>query len=183
MEVPSGKKFKKRDNSSASIYTKCLIDRPVTLSINEIGRNLKGTIETKIKGAIEGKCLSEGYIKEDSSIIMKYSSGVVNGDQIRFDVVIECDVCFPVEDMVINCIAKNITKAGIRAESSSEIPSPIIVFIARDHHYNSQQFAKISEGDQFNVRVIGQRFELNDKYVSVIAELVNDNENNIKKNR
>jgi hypothetical protein len=80
-------------------------------------------------------------------------------------------VCFPVEGTLISCIAKNITKAGIRAESSDEIPSPIVVFIARDHHYNSEQFNEIKEGDKFTARVIGQRFELNDKYISIIAEL------------
>ena len=72
----------------------------------------------------------------------------------------------------MSCVAKNITKAGIRAESSDEIPSPIILYLARDHHYNNKQFAKIEVNDTFNVRVIGQRFELNDKYVSIIGELV-----------
>jgi hypothetical protein len=89
-----------------------------------------------------------------------------------FEVVFECDVCFPVEGTLISCLAKNITKAGIRAESTESVPSPVIVFIARDHHYNNAQFANIKPDDRFNVRVIGQRFELNDKYVSVIGELV-----------
>ena len=72
----------------------------------------------------------------------------------------------------MSCVAKNITKAGIRAESADEIPSPIIVYLARDHHYNNKQFSEIEVNDTFNVRVIGQRFELNDKYVSIIGELV-----------
>ena len=32
------------------------------------------------------------------------------------------------------------------------------------------------EGDKINVRVIGQRFELNDKFVSIIGELVKEKE-------
>ena len=72
--------------------------------------------------------------------------------------------------MLINCLAKNITKAGIRAESADAIPSPVVVFIARDHHYNNAQFASIQVDEKFMVRVIGQRFELNDKYVSVIGK-------------
>jgi hypothetical protein len=39
-----------------------------------------------------------------------------------------------------------------------------------------QQFNDIKVGDIINVRVIGQRFELNDKYVSVIGELVKEKE-------
>ena len=30
----------------------------------------------------------------------------------------------------------------------------------------------IKEGDEFTTRVIGQRFELNDKYISIIGEIV-----------
>jgi hypothetical protein len=36
----------------------------------------------------------------------------------------------------------------------------------------SQQFSTVQVGDKFVARVIGQRYELNDSYVSVIAELV-----------
>jgi hypothetical protein len=78
--------------------------------------------------------------------------------------------------MIIPCVAKNITKAGIRAESANDVPSPIVVFLAKDHHFNSTQFAEVKEGDKINVRVIGQRFELNDKYISIIAELVKEKE-------
>ena len=143
--------------------------------MNSIGKNLNQIIEENIRFQFEGKCLAEGYIKTDSSKIITYSSGCIErGNNISFVVVFECDVCFTVEGMLIPCIAKNITKAGIRAESANEIPSPIIVFIAKDHHFNVAQFSEIKEGDNINVKVIGQRFELNDKYISIIAELVKE---------
>ena len=74
--------------------------------------------------------------------------------------------------MLLNCIAKNITKAGIRGESAEEGISPFVVFIARDHYFSNEYFSSVQEGDKFTARVIAQRFELNDKYVSVIAEIV-----------
>jgi hypothetical protein len=74
--------------------------------------------------------------------------------------------------MLFNCVAKNITKAGIRAESADEIPSPFVLFVARDHYYASDYFNSIEENEKFTAKVIAQRFELNDKYVSIIAELV-----------
>jgi hypothetical protein len=85
--------------------------------------------------------------------------------------------------MLMNCIAKNITKAGIRAESSEETPSPFVLFIARDHYYASDYFNSIEEKEKFTARVIAQRFELNDKYVSIIAELVPQKEYVQKKPR
>jgi len=54
---------------------------------------------------------------------------------INFEVVYECQICFPVAGMKLNCVAKNITKAGIRAESSETDESPFVLFVARDHHF------------------------------------------------
>jgi len=175
MEVAkqSNQKFgKKREVRIASIYSRCLITRNIVLPIVSVGKNIKDTIEKSVVGNYEGKCLVEGFVKPGSIKIITHSSGIIQGTNILFTVVIECQVCFPVEGTLISCVAKNITKAGIRAESADETPSPIVVFIARDHHFNVQQFSNIQEGDKFNVRVIGQRFELNDKYISIIAELV-----------
>jgi DNA-directed RNA polymerase subunit E'/Rpb7 len=139
----------------------------------EIDKNLKETINKKIKKEYEGKCIVEGYIQKDSCKIISYSSGLIKGVNIIYDVVFRCKTCFPVEGMNINCIAINITKsAGIRAEIAGISPSPAVIFITRDHHYNDDNFSKIKEGDVFSATVIGQRFELNDKFISIIAKLI-----------
>ena len=165
-------KQRNKDGKLSTIYSRCLITRNIILPITSIGTNIREIINKKIHDNYEGKCLVEGFIEKNSTKIVSHSSGLIQrGTNITFVVVFECNVCFPVEGTLISCVAKNITKAGIRAESSDEMPSPIVVFIARDHHYNSEQFNEIKEGDKFTARVIGQRFELNDKYVSIIAEL------------
>ena len=172
-------KFKRKEIKLSSIYSNCMINRTITLPITAIGKNLKSTIETNIASNFEGKCVVEGFVKPNSCKLITYSSGLIQkGDHISFEIVFECDVCFPVENMLISCVAKNITKAGIRAESSTESPSPIVVFIAKDHNYDNPMFGDIKEGDEFTTRVIGQRFELNDKYISIIGELVKKPKNN-----
>tara|TARA_Y100000992_G_C21252007_1_gene486385 strand:+ start:603 stop:1187 length:585 start_codon:yes stop_codon:yes gene_type:complete len=175
MDTQRQKKFgKKKDGKLDSIYNKTLITKSISLDMKYVGKQLKSVLEKKTKSIIEGKCIVEGYVKPDSTKIISYSSGVVSSEKIKFDVIVECEVCFPVEGMKINCIARNITKAGIRADSSDETHSPIICFIARDHHSAITSFNAINEGDIFQVRVLGQRFELNDKQISIIGELVLD---------
>ena len=174
MEKPIQQK-KRRETRIHTVYSRCLITRKIVLPITSIGKNLQEVIEENIKANFEGKCVVEGYIKPNSCKIITYSSGTIErGNNILFEVVFECDVCFPVEGMIIQCVAKNITKAGIRAESANDVPSPVVVFIAKDHHFNVAHFAEIKEGDKINVRVIGQRFELNDKYISIIGELIKE---------
>ena len=173
-------KFKKR--RMTGIYGSMLITRKIVLSIVNVGNNIKQTLENVIAKQVEGRCVVEGFVKPLSSKILTYSSGTLKGSNIEFEIVFECLVCCPVEGMHIACVAKNITKAGIRAETAED-PSPVVVFVARDHHLSSEYFTNVKEDDTINVRVIGQRYELNDKYISVIAELLEPREEKIKRKR
>ena len=67
-------KNKRRDVRLQSIYSRCLITRNIVLPITTIGKNIKETIEENIKASFEGKCVVEGYIKQNSSKIITYSS-------------------------------------------------------------------------------------------------------------
>jgi DNA-directed RNA polymerase subunit E'/Rpb7 len=166
-------KHKKKEIILSSIYSRSIITRNISLQITVIGQNVKQVIEEYISFHYEGKCVVEGYIKPNSTKIITYSSGTIKrGNFVSFDIVFECELCFPVEGTIISCIAKTNTKAGITAESADEKPSPVIVFVARDHHYSSSYFNEIKEGDRINIKVIGQRFELHDKYISIIGELI-----------
>jgi len=155
-----------------SIYSKNLIHRKISISIDLIGSNLINIIQTKLSKKYEGKCSKEGYIKNGSIQIVSYSSGILQDDFVMFDVSLECLICRPVEGMRILCKIDNITKAGIRASYYNQVESPITVFLARDHYANNPLFLKLSEGDLINIKVVGTRFELNDKNIYIIAELL-----------
>ena len=169
------KKSSRVKTKPGGIYSEAVITRRVIVGIENVGRSLKQNLEALVASEVEGKCIVEGFIKPGSIKLLTYSSGVIRNGKIVFDVVFECMTCCPVEGMLINCVAKNITKAGIRAEIDDDV-SPIVVFVARDHNHLSDYFSSITENDAIKVRVIGQRFELNDKYVSVIAEIVEEKE-------
>ena len=170
--IAKASKPKYRQKETKGVYSPCQITKNIVLPITAIGKNLLQTLENTITKMVGGKCIVEGYVKPGSIRVITFSSGIVKGENIVFDVVFNCEVCFPVAGMNLNCIAKNITKAGIRAESADEQPSPFVLFVARDHYYASDYFNSINENDKFIARVIAQRFELNDKYISIIAELL-----------
>jgi len=164
---------KRKEHKIASLYIRSVITKKITIQFHNVGSNLSETLEEIIKSSIEGKCIVEGYVKPDSTRIITYSAGMLLSNDVQFDVVFECYICFPVEGMLLNCTVKNVNKAGIKAESSDNTPSPVVVFIARDHSYSNSLFAELKEGDKFVARVIGQRFELNDPNISIIADVVN----------
>ena len=170
-QAPSSKKAKHKSKKGVGIYMKNVITRKIHLPFTSIGENIKENIEEFLRLQIEGKCIDEGYIRPNSIKIVSYSAGVIIGNNVIFNILFECLVCRPVEGMRFRALVKNVTKAGIRAEIN-ETKSPVVVFIARDHHYKSKEFALLKEGDDVNVRVIGIRYELNDEYISIIGELV-----------
>ena len=154
---------------NTELYMKASLTRKVFLPFSLIGSNTQYNLEQRIK-KIEGKCNKEGFVKPNSINILSYSAGELYSDKVVFHVLFECFICRPVEGMVINCNAKNITKAGIRAEIKGHF-SPVIIFISRDHHLKHKTFSKIKENDDIIIRVIGKRYELNDEYISIIGEL------------
>ena len=153
------------------IYIESLLSKRLSLPITSIGSDIQHVISKQIVLLTEGRCTSNGYVKPKSVKIITFSSGVVNSSNVIFDIVYQCLICCPVEGMIVECVAKDINKAGIRAEMK-ESPTPMVIFIARDHNYNSSIFSDVKSGDIIHARIIGQRFEMNDAYVSVIAEII-----------
>ena len=161
------RKFK----SNYNLYNNTIISKKVTIPMLNIGANLSNNLKKIIENSITGKCINEGFIKPNSVEIISYSNGLQQQNNIVFQVVFQCLSCNPVEGQTIICKAKNITKAGIRAEVDDE-NNPLVIFLARDHNYLNKLFSTVKENEEITVRVIGQRFELNDKNISIIANLV-----------
>lgn len=165
------KKQKKQKN--IDLYSDVLDTMKLVLTFKEINKNLKNIIEKKLKDKLEKKCNTNGYVKTNTLRVVNYSSGSLRGNSVEFTIVIQYKVCYPVEGMIVRAKVKNVTKAGIRAEiSEKDEPTPLVIFIARDHHNNNDEFINIKEGEFIDAKIIGKRFELNDSYISVIAELV-----------
>tara|TARA_Y100000389_G_C17368046_1_gene467422 strand:- start:47 stop:607 length:561 start_codon:yes stop_codon:yes gene_type:complete len=171
MSASSKKKLKYKKKSRKGIFMKNILTRKIILPFQSVGSNIKENIIKILEQESYNKCSKEGYIKNNSINILSYSSGVVEENHVVFDVSFECDICHPVEGQLIKCQVQNITRAGIKAVYIKEKKSPIIVFIARDHHYSNESFNKLKENDDITIKVIGIRYELNDEFISVLGEL------------
>ena len=152
------------------LYVTSLIHHKIKVSFNKIGNNMDVYFKKYAERELEGKCRKEGYIRPNSSTIVNYSTGLLKGDSVVYDVVYSVDACFPYENMELMCKIKNITKIGIRGVISEKY-NPIVLFISREHNSN-KNFEDYEEGQTIRIRVIGHRFELNDEFISVIGEIL-----------
>ncbi len=173
--IPTELKEKETEKESSlagtGLYMLSILSRKVKVPFELVGGNVREILQKKLAVQNEGKCSVEGYIKNNSIRIIRYSSGYLENNYVVFDVVFECLVCNPVEGMKIKVKVVNITKAGIRCVSTEDI-SPIDVFVARDHNFKHHEYNKVKVDDVILVKVIGQRFEIQDESISVLSKLI-----------
>jgi DNA-directed RNA polymerase subunit E'/Rpb7 len=164
-------KSQKIDKSN-NVYYRGLLNKNINLPFKYVGRNIDQVLHQCL-GDLENKCNEDGFIKQNSIKIINYSSGTLNGSNVKFNVNFECDICNPSEGIEIDCKVLNVSKAGIRAALDVEYgeSSPLMVFVIRDHHYSNDAFNELNENDLIKIKIIGSRFELNDDYVTVIGEI------------
>ena len=161
-----------KSQNTHGFYNQEMLTMKVFLKMDQVVQNIKQNLERSISHNIEGKCIQDGYIKPNSVRVNTYSAGIVNNENIEFQTIFECMVCYPVEGMVIDCNVKTITKAGIHAEViDNEGNIPITIFIARDHYFTDKTFTNITENNKITTKIIGIRFELNDPYICAIGTL------------
>ena len=166
--VVQGTKEKNLDVDN--LYTESIIQEKIKISFNSISNNMTRYFESYAQKKMERKCRNEGYIRSGSASVISYSTGLLNSDSIIYNVVYSVQVCYPYENMEIECKIKNITKIGIRA-IINEHNNPIVLFISREHNPD-KDFEQYKEDNYIKVKVLGHRFELNDEYISVIGELL-----------
>lgn len=162
--------------ANTNIYFKSILEKNIYLQLSNINNNLEKNMLSILQNKYEGKCTDDGYIKFNSINIINYSPGLIIDNNIKFNVSFECMICYPVEGMLIDCVIKNITKAGLRCELNED-NSPLVIFVSRDHHYKTEEFNELNENDKINVKIIGQRFELNDEHISIISEYIGKSSN------
>jgi hypothetical protein len=131
--------------------------------------NLKNLLRTKLRHLMESKCVEDGYVMPNTIEIKDYSYGLCQSNKIKFSVLFSCDICLPTADTTIECVVKSISNGGIRAVLNGMDPSPLVIFVARE--ITDMDLSTFNEGDVFKAKIFGIQFELNDKFISVLAKI------------
>lgn len=156
----------------------------VQLAPNSIVGNIDEQIYKKIRSTLEGVCSRYGYIRPNSIEILKRSLGIFmkahfNG-HIKYDIMCKADICNPVRGMIFKAIVKNKNDLGILAENYIMIDGQKLhvldVLIPRRSAgiTSDIDLDTINIGDEIFIEVLGKRYQLNDKKISIIARAVRE---------
>jgi len=172
------------ENNKNILFTKSILSpQTVFIDIKDFQYKDEATlILDSIKQSIEGKCITEGYIKPGSIEIVDASAGTCMGSTIRYIVQVSCLVCNPCQGNILTCVATFVSeKVGVTGnvyldpidQLSDPRPPPImIIYLHRDIHMkNVEQLIKIKVDDIIQVQILGVRYQLNDTYMEATCML------------
>lgn len=159
-----------------NIFMRMLLNDKVKLEPAFLSKRFKDELLRRLKLKLEGTCSRHGYIKPNSIEIHKVCMGRVelvslNGT-VQYDVAFYADICNPLIGSVIRSKVVNVNKFGILAEAEGVVE----IIIAKNSVaiQSEVDVNKIRIGDDILVEVVGKKFELNDKKISLIARVVKD---------
>jgi DNA-directed RNA polymerase subunit E'/Rpb7 len=157
----------------------------VYLSPAELDARYQERLEEKLKKTYEGICTKHGFIKPGSIEIVKKSPGTFikeyfNGF-IKFELQCRAETCNPVQGSVVSAVIKNKNQLGILAESSlDDLPIlDIIVPIKTAGIISQVSLDTLQIGDTISVEVMGKKFQMTDRKISVIGRVIQQAEENV----
>lgn len=168
---------------NSDIFVNVLLSDKIKLQPSCLNRNIKLVLIQKLREKFEGKCTHNGYIRISSIEIVKYSLGAVqafslNGDMI-FNILYKADVCNPCAGSIVKAKVLNSNRFGFIAESGmfnnkGEYIPILEIIIAKQsmNQFSKVDVEKIQRGMELNVEILGKKFQLNDKKISVVGQII-----------
>jgi len=157
----------------------------VYLAPAELDARYQERLEEKLKKTYEGICTKHGFIKPGSIEIVRKSPGTFikeyfNGF-IKFELQCRAETCNPVQGSIVSAVIKNKNQLGILAESSLEdLPIlDIIVPIKTAGIISQVNLETLQVGDTISVEVMGKKFQMTDRKISVIGRVIQQSEENV----
>ena len=151
------------------INTRVILN-PDEIRRNALHRNIDKSLLHKIKDLYGDKCIEKGYVQGSTIEIVERSIGKIYAEHLNgniiYDVRFSADICNPIKGEIVNGRVTNSNKMGLLVKAG-----PLNIVLARQHHVNRKCFKKINVGDEIPVSIVGSRFTLNDREISVIGYL------------
>jgi DNA-directed RNA polymerase subunit E'/Rpb7 len=166
------------------LLVRTLLKEKIKIEPRYLTKSFKDEILNRLKLKVEGICSKHGYISKNSIELYKVVPGVIeiaslNGN-ILYDVYFYGEVCNPLIGSIIKSAkVVNLNRFGILAEvrASAKEGSILEIIIAKNsvNIVSEIDLDKIQIGDDVNIEVIGKRFNIGDRKISVIGKTIKDN--------
>lgn len=169
----------------SGLCSRVLLHERIKLEPRYLTVSFKDEIMNRLRQKIEGICSKHGYIRKNSVELHKVAPGCVevaslNGSVV-YDVYFYADVCNPLVGSVIKSAkVVNMNRFGILAEAripeDTYATAVLGIIIAKNtvNIISEIDLENINVGDEVNVEIVGKKYNLGDKKISIIGRVVKE---------
>lgn len=165
------------DQSTTIFYRSILTDK-VKIEPKYMSKGFRDHILQKLKKNVEGVCSKHGYVKEDSIDIYKMSAGNVDliglNGYVVFEVSYYADICNPLIGNILKANVLNVNKFGILADVMGILEIIVPKNSINIVHDSDIDIDAVKIGDQILIEIMGKKYELYDKKISIVGRLVSN---------
>ena len=168
---------------NVNLITEEFIDN-VKIHPKDITNDMSTSILKVLKDKKEGICSNHGFIKKNSIKLCEVGPGKVEltsfHGYINYTVKFSAEVCNPVKDDIVSAKVQNINNFGILCTSTVEDDGedmPVLEIIVPKHSpaiVSAINLENVKIGDKVMVQIIGKKYQLYNKKISIIGRIVVD---------
>lgn len=162
-----------------------LLTEKIKLEPVYLTQNFRNEILNRLKQKVEGICSKHGYIRRGSIELHKITPGCIeilslNGN-INYNVAFYADVCNPLLGTIVKgAKVVNMNRFGILAEArliEDQFAASVLEIIIAKNSVNIISEIDLDEvqiNQEVNIEVIGKKYNLGDKKISIIGRIVKE---------
>ena len=179
--------------NNTNIYNKNILTTKIKIKANQLNKNYKKYILSKLKKEYEGIYTKFGLIKRDSIELVKVSLGNLEQNSFEGNVIyhvqFKADLCNPTIGSIILCKVINLNNFGILCSAKDNEESIIEVIVPKKSLAIKSDIDLnfVKQNDDVYIEIMGKKQELNDTKIKCIGKITkttskNTNNNNLIEN-
>jgi hypothetical protein len=161
-----------------SLFKPVYLDQRVALSPNEMSRaagDMDGFLVKKLRGALEGKCCTHGWVLPGSTSILSRSMGGAEHGRFTGDFLFQCKVkiaCYqPIAEQRVDARVLLVNKLGayVLIVDQGELREAARILLPREYHEGNAEFDALQPGAGIKVKILTFRFQANDSFINAVG--------------
>ncbi len=160
------------------IYESKIMSTSIQLKPNYLNNvNISDIVLNVLKQKVEGRCISDGYVKPESVTILSRSLGCMENHDfagnVSYYLKYRADICAPKPGQLIECIIDTHDETNSVCYYGDETTSPVEIYLFRDHYIGNVEFANLKKGNKILVKVLEPEISFGAEKVLVSAIFIN----------
>lgn len=140
------------------------------------GKTIDELVKERLKGKVEGRCISDGYVRPESVDIVSRSLGCLENQDfaanMTFSVLYNCQVCNPKQGQILDCVVDIADDTNVVCYVGDEETSPVEIYLFKENHVGDSIFSSLKSGDKIRVAIIETVVEFGKPKVLATAQFL-----------